>query len=263
MSVIPLIRGTSIVETKDEYDAAGGRLGEKILILNIDKSQLQANSHGESNVTYDLRVGDEYRDHRDAGKIYTGERGIELFPNSAVIIQTHEHVQVPKCRFGYIVPKVFLLQQGVSNTSSKVDPGYEGPLLVAVFNLGKTNVFLKPKQKFCTLVFHDVQGDGVQMYGKSAKRITGNTSMGLFRRMRDVIERRSGTLAVLALIGFVLLISYEAGLFHGFFVKLFDTIDRRAGTIGIVLGVISLVVICIEAGLFHKIVEMLRNTRSK
>jgi dCTP deaminase len=189
----------------------------------LDNSQLKSDAQGESNVTYDLRVGDEYRDHRDAGKIYTGERGIELFPNSAVIIQTLEHVHVPKCRFGYIVPKVSLLQQGVSNTSSKVDPGYEGPLLITVFNLGKTTVSLEYKQTFCTVVFHEVKDEGVRLYGKGAKRIIGNTRMGFLRRMLDAIERRSGLLAL----------------------------------------VVSLVVICIEAGLFHKIGEILKSLHQK
>src|SRR5690242_5213260 len=132
MAVIPLIRDETVVSARDLFH----RDREQVLILNLDESQLRPETKDESNVTYDLRVGDEYRDHRDTGKTDTGEHGrIVLFPSSAVIIQTLEHVHVPKFRFGYIVPKVSLLQQGISNTSSKVDPGYEGPLLVTVFNL--------------------------------------------------------------------------------------------------------------------------------
>ena len=136
MSVVPLIRGKTVVESRGEFDAAGGMKGYKILIKPLDEKQLLLNAKDESNLTYDLRVGDEYKDHRYKGKADVGEEGIKLRPNSAVIIQTLEHVHLPKFRFGYIVPKVKLLQKGISNTSSKVDPGYDGRLLVTVFNLG-------------------------------------------------------------------------------------------------------------------------------
>ena len=50
--------------------------------------------------------------------------------------------------FGYIVPKVSLLQDGVSNTLSKVDPGYHAPLVVTVFNLGQKEIELHQGDPF-------------------------------------------------------------------------------------------------------------------
>lgn len=191
------------------------RNGERILIVNLDPDQLRPGDRG-SNVTYDLRVGDEYRDHRDPGKRETGRDGeIVLFPNSAVIIQTLEHVHTPRKRFAYIVPKVLLLQQGISNTSSKVDPGYPGPLLITVFNLGKTTIKLKHGEKFCTIVFHDVATpERAQPYDKEPKRILGSGRMSKWQRCRDFIDRNSGLISVMAIIITLILICIEAGLFH-------------------------------------------------
>jgi dCTP deaminase len=78
VSVVPLIRGTTVVESRNEYEAAGGRRGETILILDLDHSQLRPNADDESNLTYDLRVGDEYRDHRDTEKQIQGRKELSF-----------------------------------------------------------------------------------------------------------------------------------------------------------------------------------------
>ena len=139
MSVIPFVvsgNQPTIVETREEFENGGGLEGNAIFVKNLDRTQIE--STNSSNACYDLRVGSEYRDHRDSVKHDLLDNGfITLQPGAAVIIETTEEVQFPKTRFGHIVPKVGLLQKGLSNTSSKIDPGYEGKLLITVFNLGK------------------------------------------------------------------------------------------------------------------------------
>lgn len=190
MSVIPFILNgadKTVVESRQEYEQAGGLEGEVLFIQNLDHSQILDTR--SSNATYDLRVGTEYRGHRDAGKteLLDGEN-IPLEPGAAVIIETMESVQFPKSRFGHIVPKVTLLQNGISNTSSKIDPGYNGHLLVTVFNLGKRAIYLKKEEKFCTFYVLEV-GKGVLAYEKNGKKLPGTSKKGLPQRVADYIER--------------------------------------------------------------------------
>jgi dCTP deaminase len=145
MSIVPLTLGTTVATTREEYDKLGGDDGEAILIMEVDFAQIPGKNATEketagvksSNVTYDLRVGHEYRDHREKAThhVDTGKK-IVLHPGAALIIQTLEWIRLPRGRFGIVSPKLGLLQRGVSNTFSKVDPGYDGPLLITVFNLG-------------------------------------------------------------------------------------------------------------------------------
>ncbi len=176
------------MESREEYEKLGGLEGYVILIKNLERSQILNTQ--SSNATYDLRVGNEYKGHKDANKteLRDGEE-IRLDSGAAVIIETMEVVQFPKSRFGHIVPKVGLLQNGISNTSSKIDPGYNGHLLVTVFNLGKKTVKLKKGEPFCTLYVLEISKE-VVAYEKIGKKLPGNPgSKNIFARIADYTER--------------------------------------------------------------------------
>lgn len=201
MSVIPLtVEGPNptVVAKEDQFK----REGNALLILNGD----------QTNASYDLRIGRAYRDHRETGEKRTlAENGeITLLPGGAILVETKEEIWLPHLMFGYIVPKVGLLQDGVSNTLSKVDPGYHAVLVVTIFNLGQKEVVLRQGQPFCALVVHDVR-PGVKPYTGSGKKIEGRVAEGVFPRLLDRIESRHGLLGLLT--GIVALMIVLAELF--------------------------------------------------
>jgi dCTP deaminase len=214
MGVIPLIidgPNKTVVERREEFETAGGLEGKVILIQGLDRGQLL--SIDDTNVSYDLRVGCEYRDHRDAGKKDLPQDGeIVLLPGAAVIVETEELVHFPKSAFGHIVPKVSLLQMGISNTSSKVDPGYNGNLLVTIFNLGKKTVQLHRGERFCSLYVLQVL-EGARPYDKPAKRILGESRRRPWQKLRDLLEMNSALIVVLLIIATLLLIIVQIAQF--------------------------------------------------
>ena len=105
--------------------------------------------------------------------------------------------------------RVKWLQEGVSNTLSKVDPGYNGRLLVTLFNLGRITKKLPRKERFCSLVVHRVGTDpDVCLYDKDAKRISGPLhKVTAWQRARNVVEAHPATatmLLVLVTFGLIL-----------------------------------------------------------
>jgi dCTP deaminase len=174
----------SVVTSNDAFS----REGSAILIQNGDVKQLGP-SASDCNATYDLRVGQKFRDHRSQDGQDLGLSGeIRLLPGNAVIIETEELVKFPKWRFGQILPKVSLLQKGIANTPSKVDPGYEGHLLVTAFNHGRRTVSLRRFEPFCSLHVFDV-GGSVRAYDKPGKQILGaRRSAGWLRKIDDWID---------------------------------------------------------------------------
>ncbi len=82
------------MDSEDAFQAASGFEGKTLLIFNIDKTQLDGTS---SNVSYDLRVGSEYKSHRDAEKTELPDDGVlVLRPGNAVLIQSEEVLFVPR-----------------------------------------------------------------------------------------------------------------------------------------------------------------------
>jgi deoxycytidine triphosphate deaminase len=202
MSVVPLTRNQNVVTSQELFAKKGGVEGSSLLILHCDDRQLDGSG---TNVCYDLRVGARYRDHREEHSCDLADDDmIAMLPGSAVIIQTEEEFHFPRQMFGYVVPKVLMLQQGISNTTSKVDPGYHGPLLVTVFNLGKQKVMLARRSCICTLVVHSV-GPEARLYPGSAKQITGKAKTGWrfrFRQFSDKLDQHHTLiLAILCIVG--------------------------------------------------------------
>lgn len=202
MSVIPLLKTgehVTVVSTRHEFTQLGGFEGHALLITNIDDEQLQADDK-ESHLSYDLRVGPEYKDHRDDQKhsLPEGEQ-IELLPGVAVILQTEENVCLPRSMFAYIIPRVRVLQKGLSNIVSKVDPGYDGPLIITVFNLGKKTISLKRRDRLCSLVVHSVL-EGANLYEKPAQLIVGAGKKGRMRRVLDSAQANAGLIGLAAAI---------------------------------------------------------------
>lgn len=155
--------------------------GYALLLLGVDETQLvDGEKNNQSNASYDLRIGPAYRDHREGSraKREIQEDGVlKLRPGAAVIVQAEESVALPRTMYGSIAPKVGLLQAGLSNTFAKVDPGYDGPLLVTLFNLGKRTVSLKRREPFCALTLHRVE-DGARIYSKPGKQLEGTPPAG-------------------------------------------------------------------------------------
>jgi deoxycytidine triphosphate deaminase len=110
MSVVPLVMDTPGRTVVDNYaDFTVG--GHCILILYLDKAQLEiAPKNLDSNVSYDLRVGSQYRDYREKGmKPLSKGEDILIQPGSAVIIRTMEQLHLPTSMYGIVTPRVTLL----------------------------------------------------------------------------------------------------------------------------------------------------------
>jgi deoxycytidine triphosphate deaminase len=197
MSVIPLVLGQTVVTTKEEFGQSGAREGSALLIQHFDEEQLVT---GFPNLSYDLRIGAVYKDHRDGGRRDLADNGsIILLPGGAIVIETEEDLHVPRGMFGYIVPRVKWLQEGVSNTLSKVDSGYNGHLLVTLFNLGRKTATIPRKERFCSLVVHSVDTvPDSYLYDKDEKRITGPLYEGsAWQNARNLIEAHPATVTLI------------------------------------------------------------------
>ena len=197
MSVIPLTSTgdrPTFLHDQSKFDENG----EAIHGLYFDCKQFESTG-GDCNVSYDLRIGAKYHDHRISGGIELEEgQEITIRPGNAYIIQSEEWIRVPRGLFGQITPKVSLLQKGISNTHSKIDPGYSGFLLITIFNLGKNSVRLTRGQRFCSVFFTNIDGN-VMPYSKPGKQMQGRTQLSVFKQVCDFTERNQSAMTIIAM----------------------------------------------------------------
>ena len=181
----PILGPRSVVTSASDFK----KDGTAVLIQHGDLTALSADSK-ECNDGYDLRVGSEFRDHRNEyAEVLEPEGTINLQPGNAVIIQTEESVEFPASRFGQIFPKVRLLQKGIANTPSKVDLGFQGHLLITVFNYGKRRVPLRRGQRFCSLHIFNIEGP-VQPYKKDPPDIGERQRPSWMQKFGDWTEAK-------------------------------------------------------------------------
>jgi dCTP deaminase len=207
VSVIPLIAegpNRTIVQQQAQFSLEA----PAVLILNADREQLVEND--DSNVSYDLRIGQQCRNHVEKNVNNIAADGVvKLPPGAAFIIQTEEDLHLPRQMYGTIAPKVSLLQRGISTTFSKVDPGYHGHLLITLFNLGKNTVVLKRKDRFCALTLFEVR-PGARTYDRGPKQIAASVTKQPRRGIRDWLSYHQVSVSVVSVVVTLLVILEQA-----------------------------------------------------
>lgn len=124
---------------------------------------------------YDLRVGGFYKTFIAKPNLVTLDEGqlIEIKPGDIALIGTYEKLKMPQdCSISaLILSKVSIVSRGLSNISTKVDPGWaEGELLIPVQNFSRDVIKLKYKEKFCTIVFFKNESRG-SPYSSNSSRL--------------------------------------------------------------------------------------------
>jgi len=207
MTVIPWIRekdgaNPTIVENIERFNFEG----EAILIKEFESTQFD--TPYRTNISYDLHVGKEYHKVGEPTKkpLSPGQK-ISLLPGTSAIIRVMEEVHFPRKRFGQIVSRASLLQKGIANWVTKVDPGYNGPLFVTVYNFGVEPQELSYNDPFCALYLLDTSPEGVRPYRGTSKGFEGEFKKSFYQKLSDNFKAHlpiiSAITAVLFLISII------------------------------------------------------------
>lgn len=107
---------------------------------------------------YDLSVGSFYKTFIAKPNLVTIKKGgkVAIKPGDIALIGSLEKLKMPKdgSISALILSRVSQVSRGISNISTKVDPGWaEGELLIPVQNFSRDVIELDYAEKFCTIVF--------------------------------------------------------------------------------------------------------------
>lgn len=110
----------------------------------------------EEEICYDLHVGQAIRPPGSEAR-RTPSAHIELSPNNAVRIETRERLTIPNGVFGQICSRASLTAEGLVVSNLKVDPNFQGRLVVTVFNTSKNRIRIDSALPFCSVFFHTLE----------------------------------------------------------------------------------------------------------
>jgi deoxycytidine triphosphate deaminase len=129
-----------------KFDELGGGIG----IYPFEEGSL-------GGMSYDLRVGEEaFSLRRGSKQRVSADSPLRIEPGESVIILTQEFVILSTKHAALCVSKARIMNEGVSQSSAKVDPTWFGKLMVPVTNNTKGILTLRYREPFCTLLFFEL-----------------------------------------------------------------------------------------------------------
>lgn len=86
------------------------------------------------------------------------EERLILHPGELVLAVTHESIIIPKTLVGWLDGRSSLARLGlmVHVTSHRIDPGWQGQIVLECFNSGKIPLALAPMMKICAINFEQL-----------------------------------------------------------------------------------------------------------
>jgi deoxycytidine triphosphate deaminase len=97
---------------------------------------------------YNVTTGEEI--DLDKGEILKMQHG------DFVHVFTAERIKMPKNWFGMIYAKVSLAYRGLTHLGTKIDPGFDGKLLLTFRNDGNNVIELKKGDRVCNVAFFEI-----------------------------------------------------------------------------------------------------------
>ncbi len=118
-------------------------------IRNFFEASLQASS-------YDMRIGSKLLISSDEAEIDLSKKGsATLAPGVFALVTTQEIVELPDTIAGHIGVKSYYTRKGlVMLAGLQIDPGFQGVLVIGLYNASPRGLTLEYLAPFCTVEFH-------------------------------------------------------------------------------------------------------------
>jgi len=124
--------------------------------------------------SYDLSLGGFAYLSGKVEKIDVEHKDLDLLPGQFALVITYEKLKMPADIAGYIgissrwTRKGLLLLHGL-----QIDPGFEGRLVLGLFNASPRPLKITYKERFCTVSFHKLGLPSERPYESSSEQVRG------------------------------------------------------------------------------------------
>ena len=116
-----------------------------------------ADRRADEPASLDLCVGGRWYDPGIGSTFPLPDNGYVLRPGRTLVVETQQRLRLPDNLFGLVTGRGKYIFQGVFVSPGKIDPSFDGHLLIAVYNASQHSVVLKPGDPFCSCSFFDME----------------------------------------------------------------------------------------------------------
>jgi deoxycytidine triphosphate deaminase len=103
-------------------------------------------------VVVDLHVEQVYHEAGDS-TMQALSKSIVLHPNECIVLKTKEELEIPGDIFGFLCSRGSLSSRGLLVANTKVDPCFNGALMIPVFNASSYDIEIQKNDAFCSIFF--------------------------------------------------------------------------------------------------------------
>lgn len=143
-------------------------LGKEIVIEGFDEESLQPSS-------YDMRIGKRALvSHAETEIDVEKNRSVAIRPGEFALLTTYEKVKLASNVAGHIGVKSYYTRKGlVLLAGLQIDPGFEGHLVLGIYNVAPRQLVLDYLSPFCTVEFHKLAKPVERPYISKGEQLKG------------------------------------------------------------------------------------------
>ncbi len=147
-----------------------------------------------NSVTHLDLSGDRDQLERDIDRIMSKEieistdEALYIHPGELVLGATYESVKIPDTLVGWLDGRSSLARLGlmVHVTAGRIDPGWEGQIVLEFYNNGKLPLALRPGMVICALSFETLSSPATRPYNtRESAKYRGQTGAASSRISKD------------------------------------------------------------------------------
>lgn len=110
-------------------------------------------SYGLSSCGYDVRLADRFSDNRNDDLV--NRKSFYLKPGEFILGHSVEMLSMPENVSAFCLTKSSLARKGIDVTSTKIQPGWKGQLVIEIFNKSENVIPLVVGEGICELSFFE------------------------------------------------------------------------------------------------------------
>lgn len=168
MSVIFLKE--SITNKRSDFECLKKSFNSKLLALNSDDSSDVGSDDFSLDITLGMSWNENYS-YNDRSLFLIEGDSITIKPKASVVVSIREKIIVPNNMFGLVISTgSIFLQHGVQSPAAKIEPGYEGVLILRLVNYSDTSVIIKKGAKIASVIFFRTEHTPQYTYASNSER---------------------------------------------------------------------------------------------